>query len=103
MAAAGDFANMVPGFDFFQGLMKSAGAGMPGLPAPGQPQQIEMEEDFDPKDFDVTASVLDLPAPRRGATNQPLPDATTNLPTAMPAQRRAIPPAFGGSNNPMKP
>jgi hypothetical protein len=31
MAAAGDFANMVPGFDFFQGLMKSAGAGMPGV------------------------------------------------------------------------
>jgi len=31
MAAAADFANMVPGFDFFQGLMKSAGAGMPGV------------------------------------------------------------------------
>ncbi len=31
MAAAADFANMVPGFDFFQGLMKTAGAGMPGV------------------------------------------------------------------------
>lgn len=31
MATAGDFAKMVPGFDFLQGLMKNAGAGLPNI------------------------------------------------------------------------
>ena len=31
MAAATDLARMVPGFDFFQGLLKNAGAGLPNM------------------------------------------------------------------------
>jgi hypothetical protein len=31
MAGAGDLAKMVPGFEFLQGLMKGAGAGLPGI------------------------------------------------------------------------
>ncbi len=31
MAAASDFAKLVPGFDFLQGLVKSAGAGLPNM------------------------------------------------------------------------
>lgn len=31
MATAGDFAKMVPGFDFLQGLMKNAGASLPNI------------------------------------------------------------------------
>ena len=31
MTSATDFAKMVPGFDFLQGLVKSAGAGLPGF------------------------------------------------------------------------
>jgi hypothetical protein len=31
MAGASDFTKMVPGFDFLQGLMKSAGAGLPQM------------------------------------------------------------------------
>ncbi len=31
MANAGDMARMVPGFDFFQGLLKNAGAGLPAM------------------------------------------------------------------------
>jgi hypothetical protein len=31
MAGASDLAKMVPGFDFLQGLMKGAGAGLPGI------------------------------------------------------------------------
>jgi len=31
MAAAGDLARMVPGFEFLQGLMKNAGSGLPGI------------------------------------------------------------------------
>jgi len=31
MAGATDFAKMVPGFDFLQGLMKNAGAGLPNM------------------------------------------------------------------------
>jgi len=31
MAAAGDFAKLVPGFDFLQGLMKNAGSALPGM------------------------------------------------------------------------
>ena len=31
MAAANEFARMVPGFDFFQGLLKGAGAGLPAM------------------------------------------------------------------------
>jgi hypothetical protein len=31
MAAAGDLARMVPGFEFLQGLMKNAGGALPGL------------------------------------------------------------------------
>jgi len=31
MNRAGDFANMVPGFDFLQGLMKNAGAALPSM------------------------------------------------------------------------
>ncbi len=36
MSAAPDFTRHVPGFDFLQGLLKSAGAGLPGLPGVGQ-------------------------------------------------------------------
>jgi hypothetical protein len=31
MASTGDFAKMVPGFDFLQGLMKNAGSAIPGM------------------------------------------------------------------------
>ena len=31
MAAATDLARMVPGFDFLQGLLKNAGAGLPNM------------------------------------------------------------------------
>ena len=44
-----------------------------GLTVPGQAPPIETEDEFDPRDFDVTSSVSDLPMPRRGATRQPLP------------------------------
>lgn len=38
MSGAADLAKMVPGFDFLQSLMKSAGAALPGLPSiPGLP------------------------------------------------------------------
>jgi hypothetical protein len=41
MAGAGDLAKMVPGFEFLQTLMKSAGAAMPGVPGvPGMSQWI---------------------------------------------------------------
>jgi len=36
MPGASDFAKMVPGFDFLQGLMKSTGAALPGLPGMSQ-------------------------------------------------------------------
>jgi hypothetical protein len=32
MSATNDFTKMMPGFDFLQNMMKSAGAGLPGLP-----------------------------------------------------------------------
>lgn len=58
--------------------------GRPGYATPAPPAQSgplgedrfggEVEEDFDPKNFDVTASTLDLPRPRRGVgEKQPLP------------------------------
>ena len=31
MSSPGDFAKMVPGFDFLQGLMKNAGSALPGM------------------------------------------------------------------------
>ncbi len=41
MAGAGDLAKMVPGFEFLQTLMKTAGAAMPGVPGvPGMSQWI---------------------------------------------------------------
>jgi hypothetical protein len=44
MAGAGDLAKMVPGFEFLQTLMKTAGAALPGVPGlpsmPGMSQWI---------------------------------------------------------------
>ena len=38
MASANDLAGMIPGFDFLQTLMKTAGAALPGIPGmPGMP------------------------------------------------------------------
>ncbi|GMV46166.1 MAG: hypothetical protein AMXMBFR66_15640 [Pseudomonadota bacterium] len=49
MTSATDFAKMVPGFDFLQGLMKSAGAQLPGMSqwiAPTlNPQEIDKRID----------------------------------------------------------
>lgn len=36
MAGAADLAKLVPGFEFLQGLMKNAGAALPGVPGMGQ-------------------------------------------------------------------
>jgi hypothetical protein len=45
MASATDFAKMVPGFDFLQGLMKNAGAGLP-------PMGQWIAPTLDPKELD---------------------------------------------------
>lgn len=46
----------------------------------GETQPLEQEEDFNPRDFDITSSTLDLPAPRyRDAVAQPMPEPTTRL------------------------
>ncbi|CAD5370323.1 conserved hypothetical protein [Rubrivivax sp. A210] len=51
MAGAGDLARMVPGFDFLQGLLKNAGAGMPNI---GQ----WVAPTLDPADLDKRISEL---------------------------------------------
>ncbi|MGL5446076.1 MAG: extensin family protein [Rhabdaerophilum sp.] len=51
---------------------------------------METEEEFDPRDFDVTSSVSELPGPRRRATmSQPLPGSS---PAILP-QPRSMQPA----------
>jgi hypothetical protein len=51
MAGTGDLAKMVPGFEFLQSLMKSAGAALPGLPSmPGMNQWIAPT--LDPDELD---------------------------------------------------
>jgi len=65
-------------------------APMPPANRPLPTDQPETEEEFDPKAFDLTGSTLDLPKPRRRASdatnprapiNQPLPERTDALPT----------------------
>jgi hypothetical protein len=80
---AGTFGGMMPQSQgAFGGQLGRPGFGTPvprqGLPIPGQLQQTETEDEFDPKDFDVTSSI-DLPSPRRGALKQPLPKASVGL------------------------
>jgi hypothetical protein len=48
MSATNDFTKMMPGFDFLQGLMKNAGAGLPGLP--GMTQWVAPT--LDPEELD---------------------------------------------------
>jgi hypothetical protein len=51
MAGAGDLAKMVPGFEFLQTLMKTAGAALPGMPGvPGMSQWIAPT--LDPEELD---------------------------------------------------
>jgi hypothetical protein len=99
---AGAFGGaMPPSQSVFGNPAQRPGFGTPvpraGLPAPGQPQQLEVEEDFDPRDFDITSS-LDLPRPRRGILNQPLPKPSSPLPTT---RSPSSPPMTDGS--PMRP
>lgn len=60
-----------------------------GLAGQAENGVIEQEEEFDPRDFDLTSSTPELPVGRgRGILQQPLPPASTGL---LPAPPRAQP------------
>lgn len=76
------------------GMLARPGALAPAPPVnsgfAGERQAPEIEDDFDPRAFDVTASTLDLPRPRhRDAEKQPLPAPSSRI--------QAAPPTMDGS------
>lgn len=60
-------------------------------PSASLPSEVrETEDEFNPADFDVTSSVLDLPRPRQAIQgSQPLPQASPGILSAPPAPRSA--------------
>ena len=60
----------------------------------GERLPVEIEGEFDPKDFDTTGSTLDLPRPRHRTTDtQPLPKPSPGLFATEPATPREVTPA----------
>lgn len=75
-----------------QPLMAPPAGGLQGQANRLSGEVMETEEEFDPRDFDVTSSVSELPGPRsRAVINQPLPAPSASILPETPMVQPAPP------------